>query len=91
MVVVVGFDLGTLIAMLIVGGIAGWLAGSVMKVKGSALMYIIVGVLGGFIGPSLFRALGIYAPVTGRIDLVSIISSFVGAVLLLWLLKLFTR
>jgi len=91
MVVIVGFDLGTLVAMLIVGGIAGWLAGSVMKVKGNVLMYIIVGVLGGFIGPSLFRTLGIYAPVTGRIDLVSIISSFVGAVVLLWLLKLFTR
>ncbi len=91
MVVVVGFDLGTLIAMLIVGGIAGWLAGAVMKVKGNALMYIIVGVLGGFIGPSLFRILGIYAPVTGRLDLVSIISSFVGALVLLWLLKLFTR
>jgi uncharacterized membrane protein YeaQ/YmgE (transglycosylase-associated protein family) len=89
--IVIGFDLATLIAMLIVGGIAGWLAGTVMKVKGTLLMYIIVGVLGGLLGPVLFRVLGIYAPVTGRIDLVSIISSFVGAVVLLWLYKLFSR
>lgn len=89
--VIIGFDLATLIAMLIVGGIAGWLAGTVMKVRGGVLMYVIVGILGGLIGPALFRVLGIYAPVTGRIDLVSIISSFVGAVVLLWLFKLFSR
>jgi uncharacterized membrane protein YeaQ/YmgE (transglycosylase-associated protein family) len=65
---------------IIVGLIAGWLAGQVMKGGGYGIVIdIILGLLGGIIGGWLFAALGIW-PGGGMIG--SIIVSFIGAVVL---------
>ena len=51
-----------LIMFLIIGAVAGWLAGKLMKGGGFGLVgNIVVGVIGAFIGGYLFSALGIAA------------------------------
>ena len=54
-------DLQALIILLIVGAIAGWLAGQVVKGYGFGLVgNIVVGVIGAFIGNWLFPQLGLW-------------------------------
>lgn len=65
---------------IIVGLIAGWLAGQFMKGGGyGVLVDILLGLVGGIIGGWLFGSLGVYA---GGGLLGSIFVSFVGAVIL---------
>ena len=72
------------IAYLVVGGIAGWLAGVIMKGAGHGLlMNIVIGIIGGLIGGSLFDLLGMGA--SGMIG--SIITATIGAVILLWIVN----
>jgi uncharacterized membrane protein YeaQ/YmgE (transglycosylase-associated protein family) len=78
-----------LIWFLIIGAIAGWLAGKFMRGAGFGLLGdIIVGIIGAVLGGWLFGALGIY-PGGGLIG--SLIVAFVGAVLLLFLVRLIKR
>jgi uncharacterized membrane protein YeaQ/YmgE (transglycosylase-associated protein family) len=71
---------------IIVGLIAGWLAGQVMKGGGYGVIAdIILGILGGIIGGWIFGALGIW-PGGGMIG--AIIVAFVGAVVLVWVTRL---
>jgi len=74
-----------LLYTVIVGLIAGWLAGQVMKGGGyGALEDIILGILGGILGGWLFGVLGLHAGgLIGRI-----VVAFVGAVILVWLTRL---
>ncbi len=73
-----------LIIFLLVGGIAGWLAGKIMKGEGYGLLAdIAIGVLGGLIGGWLFGELGITAG--GLIG--SIITAIIGAVILIAALR----
>ena len=77
------------IAWIVVGLIAGWLAGQVMKGGGyGTLVDIILGILGGFVGGWVFGALGIW-PGGGMVG--SIIVAFVGAVILVALSRLLKR
>jgi len=78
-----------MIYSIIVGLIAGWLAGQVMKGGGyGVLMDIVLGLLGGVIGGWLFGALGIW-PGGGLLG--SIIVSFVGAIILVALTRMIKR
>jgi uncharacterized membrane protein YeaQ/YmgE (transglycosylase-associated protein family) len=78
-----------MIYSIIVGLIAGWLAGQVMKGGGyGVLMDIVLGLLGGIIGGWVFGALGIW-PAAGIIG--SVIVSFVGAVILVGLTRMLRR
>jgi len=78
-----------LIWFLLVGLIAGWLAGKVMRGGGFGVIGdMIVGVIGALIGGWLFGVLGIGLGL-GLIG--AIITAFVGAVILLWLLRLIRR
>ena len=71
-----------LIVLLVVGAVAGWLAGVVMKGKGIGLIgNIVVGVLGAFVGGWLFGVLGLSV---GGEWVGPIVTAFVGAVLLLF-------
>jgi uncharacterized membrane protein YeaQ/YmgE (transglycosylase-associated protein family) len=76
------------LAWLVVGAIAGWLASMVMKTnrQQGLLTDIVVGIVGAFIGGFLFNQFGA-AGVTG-FNIWSIIVAFVGAVVLLMLLRL---
>jgi len=80
---------GGIIWWIVVGLIAGWLAGKVMKGGGfGVLMDILLGMVGAVVGGWLFNALGIY-PGFGLIG--SILVAFVGACLLLWIVRLIKK
>ena len=82
--------LGAIIAWIVVGAIAGWLASLVVRGTGLGLAGdIIVGIIGGLIGGFLLSLLlpGSYG-VSG-INLGSIVVAFIGAVVLLLLVRLF--
>lgn len=69
--------------------IAGWLAGQAMKGGGYGVVVdIILGILAGLVGGSIFRQFGIW-PVGGMIG--SIVVAFVGAVILVWVTRLMKR
>jgi uncharacterized membrane protein YeaQ/YmgE (transglycosylase-associated protein family) len=79
----------SIIIFLIVGAIAGWLAGQVVKGRGFGLVGdIIVGIIGALIAGWLLPRLGIYigAGIIGQI-----IEAFIGAVILLIILRLVRR
>ncbi len=77
-----------LLAWIIVGLIAGWLAGQVMRGGGYGLVGdIIIGIVGAIIGGFLAGAvLGIPDAVNG-INPTSIIVAFIGAVILIAILR----
>ena len=76
-------------AWIVVGLIAGWLAGQVMKGGGyGVLVDIILGILCGLVGGWLFSALGIWQ---GGGMIGSIIVAFVGAVILVWITRLIKK
>lgn len=81
-----------LLAWIIVGLIAGWLAGVVMRgggygLLGDILVGIVGAILGGFLAGALF---GIPNPING-INVTSIIIAFLGAVILIAILRAFGR
>ena len=82
-------DAQALIIWLIVGAIAGWLAGMVVKGSGYGLIGdIVVGILGGLIAGWLLPQVGI---VIGSGIIAAIIDAFIGAVILLIVLRLVKR
>jgi uncharacterized membrane protein YeaQ/YmgE (transglycosylase-associated protein family) len=75
-----------LLLLLIVGAIAGWLAGQFMRGNGFGLAGdIIVGIIGAFLGTYLFQTLGVHI---GGGLIGAIFVAFVGAVVLLFLIRL---
>ena len=80
-----------ILSWLIVGLIAGFLAKYVVPGEGpgGAIGDIIVGIVGAFIGGFIFNALG-HSTVDG-LNAYSILVAFVGAVVLLFVLRAFTR
>ena len=82
-------DPQALIVWLIIGAIAGWLAGQVMKGGGFGLVGdIIVGIIGAFIAGALFPRLGFSL---GGGILAEIIAAAIGACVLLFILRLVRR
>jgi uncharacterized membrane protein YeaQ/YmgE (transglycosylase-associated protein family) len=74
---------------ILIGLAAGWLAGQVMKGGGYGLLGdLIVGVLGALLGGWLFGVLGIF-PGGGRLG--SLLVAFIGACILIFLLRLLRR
>jgi uncharacterized membrane protein YeaQ/YmgE (transglycosylase-associated protein family) len=80
---------GTGIVMfLLIGAIAGWLAGKLMHGGGFGLVgNVVVGIIGAFIGGYLFDALGIAAG--GLIG--AIVMATIGALVLLFIVGLLKR
>ena len=77
------------LAWIIVGLIAGWLAGQVMKGGGyGVIVDIILGLLGGVLGGWIFERLGVS---TGGGMIGSIIVAFIGAVILVGITRLLKR
>lgn len=74
---------------IIVGLIAGWLAGVIMKGGGYGVVGdIIVGIIGALIGGWLFSTMGVS---TGGGLVGAIIVALVGAIILIFLLRLIKR
>jgi uncharacterized membrane protein YeaQ/YmgE (transglycosylase-associated protein family) len=77
-----------LIGFLLIGLVAGWLAGMLTRGRDLGLVNdLIVGVVGAFLGGLLFWVIGLSA--TGWIG--SLIMSTVGAVLVLFLIRKYGR
>ena len=82
-------DWSSWLIFILVGLIAGWLAGTIMKGKGFGLIgNIIVGLIGGLLGGWLFNLLKISIG-TGIVS--SIITSLIGAVILLIIVSFFKK
>jgi uncharacterized membrane protein YeaQ/YmgE (transglycosylase-associated protein family) len=79
----------SILSWIVVGLIAGWLAGRVMKGGGFGLIGdIIVGIVGGLLGgflASFFFHVG--DPMSG-INLTSVLIAFLGAIVLLFVVRL---
>jgi uncharacterized membrane protein YeaQ/YmgE (transglycosylase-associated protein family) len=73
-----------LVWVILIGILAGWLAGQLMKGRGFGLLGdLIVGVIGSLLGSFIFGLLGIYsAGLIGRL-----IIAVLGAMILLWLIR----
>ena len=77
----------TFLTWIIVGLIAGVLASLVMGGTGYGLIGdIIIGIVGAFVGGWVFSVLGVASPLGGLAG--TILVAFVGAVLLLFILRL---
>lgn len=82
-----------LILSIIIGAIAGWLAGEIVKGHGQGLlMNIVVGIVGALLASWIFPAIGFRIGGPDGVSILgSIIYSTIGAVILLLLLRLFNR
>jgi len=77
-----------ILVFLLIGIIAGWLAGKIMKGKGFGLAgNLVVGVVGALIGGFIFDAVGIVAAGFWG----SLIAALVGALVLLWIVGLIKK
>jgi uncharacterized membrane protein YeaQ/YmgE (transglycosylase-associated protein family) len=84
---VVGIE--SIIVMIVVGAIAGWLAGKIVRGFGFGLLWnIVIGIVGAVIGVWLLRQLG-FVPFAGFVG--SIVNATIGAVVLLFLVGLIRR
>ncbi len=80
--------LGALLGWIILGGLAGWLAGRVAKGRGyGCLADIVLGIVGGVVGGWLFSLIGLrMGGVLG-----SFITAVFGAIVLIGIFQLFSR
>ena len=79
----------SLIAFLLIGAVAGWLAGQLMRGGGFGLLgNIVVGIVGAFVGGFLFGLVGLSA---GNGLVGSLITAVVGAAVLLFIVGLFKK
>lgn len=78
-----------LIAFLVLGGIAGWIASMIMGTDASQGIFlnIVVGVIGAFIGGMLFNTFG--QPAATGFNIYSLVVATLGAIVLLWLVRIF--
>lgn len=79
----------SILVWLLIGAVAGWLAGVIVKGYGFGLVgNVVVGILGAFVGGWLFDVLGISS---GSGIIGSVIGATVGAVVLLFVVRLLRR
>ena len=80
--------ISSFIWFLIIGLVAGWLAGKIMKGSGFGLLGdLVIGVIGSVLGGWLFGLLGLSA--SGIIG--SLITALIGAIVLLFLIRLIKK
>lgn len=77
------------IGWVILGGLAGWVASMLMKEEGGLLKNILVGIIGGVVGGGIVELVG-GSGVNG-FNLYSFIVAVLGAVVLLWIVRMIKR
>jgi uncharacterized membrane protein YeaQ/YmgE (transglycosylase-associated protein family) len=78
------------LSWIVVGAIAGWLSGQVMKGRGFGLLGdIIIGIVGGLIGGFLAEVLFKVPNAVNGFNLTSILVAFLGAVLVIIIARMF--
>lgn len=80
------------IIWIIVGALAGWIASKIMKTDAQmgALANIVVGIIGAFIGGWVVGLFGVNVA-DGQLNIPSILTAILGAVILLAILKAVRR
>lgn len=82
---IIPYSVESIIMVLIIGAIAGWAAGQIMKERSLGLLgNIIVGVIGSFVGSKILSVLHL-SPNHDFFG--SLISSVLGAVVVLWVVN----
>jgi uncharacterized membrane protein YeaQ/YmgE (transglycosylase-associated protein family) len=78
----------SILGWIIIGGVAGWLASLIMNTGASQgiIGNIVVGIIGAFIGGFLFSLIG--GGGLGGFSLYSLLVATIGAVALLWIVKM---
>jgi len=76
------------IGYIIIGAIAGWIAGKIMKTKEGFLLDIVVGIAGALIGGFL---LSFFVNTAQGGWWFTLFAAILGAVILLWLIRLVRR
>lgn len=76
---------------IIFGALAGWIASKILKTDAEqgALMNIILGIVGAFIGGFLFNLFG--APGVTGFNIYSLLVAVLGSVVVVWLASLLRR
>ena len=82
-------ELYSVIAWVVFGAVAGWIASLIMKTDAQqgALANIVIGIIGAFLGGWLFGLLGI---ASGGF-LWSLLTAVIGAVILIWIIRMLRR
>lgn len=84
-------SIASLIVFLLIGAIAGWLAGLLVRGRGFGLIGdMVVGIIGAFIGGFLLTAVGL-AGLFGAGIIGAIVVAFIGAAVLLFIIKLIKK
>lgn len=82
-------EFNSILVMLLVGALAGWLSGRLMQGRGFGIIgNIIVGIVGAFLAGLIFPALGFSV---GGSFLASLIHATLGSVILLFIIGLIKR
>ena len=79
----------TLIIILVIGAVVGWLAGMIMRTGGGILFDIVIGIAGALIAGFLFG--GGASIINAPLNLMSFLYSLIGAIILLAVVKLIRR
>ena len=78
-----------ILSWIVVGLIAGWLAGTLMRGRGFGIVGdIIVGILGALIGGFVAQAVFHVADAVNGFNLISIVVAVIGAVILIAIVRL---
>lgn len=79
-----------IIGWIIIGGLAGWIGSKIMKTDAQQgiLLNVVVGIVGGLLGGYLLKVLGV--DVAGGGLIFSFLTCLLGAVILLFVVKLVT-
>ena len=79
----------SIIIILLVGALVGWLAGMIMRSGGGILFDIVIGIVGALIAGYLFG--GGASIINAPLNLMAILYSLLGAMLLLAIVKVIRR
>ena len=73
---------------ILIGAVAGWLAGIILKGKGFGIVLnLVIGIIGSFLGGWLFGILGIsFLGIIGEL-----VAAVVGAIILLWIISVIKK
>ena len=77
-----------ILGWIIIGGLAGWLAGKLMDMRFGIFMNIILGIVGSVVAVAVLRTFDVFVQ-DSRLGY--FVTSFIGASLLLFLAKLVRR
>lgn len=85
----IDMSLLAILIWIVVGAVAGWLAGLVMRGAGFGLIgNVLIGIIGAVVAGFLLPKIGI---VIGGGIIASIVNAFIGAVIVLFVIGLFQR